>query len=210
LVAGAHAEEIVKPREGQRPEERDIRVLGPNDFLRAPDVAYLCGVDLKTIHNWTKKNAIPHERTAGRHLRFRPLDVAHFLRDYGYAIPEVLRQVKPQVIVAHEDAAFLAAVRRALAKRFIVGAFGDVFEALVAIGRTRPDAVVFDVALGGVDVLRCVERLKASALTRTMRVFVSSDAMDDEEMALAAGADALFPSGDPAELRDAIEQALAL
>lgn len=201
----------MKARSARRTEtERDLRAIGPDDFLKAPDVAHLCGVDLKTIHNWTKKNAIPHERTAGRHLRFRPLDVAHFLRDYGYTVPDVLRAVKARIVIAHEDAAFLGAVRRALVRRFMVSAFDDAFEALVAIGHERPDAVILDLALGGIDVLRCVERLKSSPLTRSLRVFASSDSMDDEEMVLAAGADALFPSGDPAELRDAIEQALAV
>lgn len=55
--------------------ERDMKLL------TASDVADLCEVDLKTIHNWVERGCIPHFRTPGRHLRFQALDVARFLRE---------------------------------------------------------------------------------------------------------------------------------
>ena len=52
-------------------------------LLTASDLATLCEVDLKTIHNWVDRGRIAHFRTPGRHLRFRAADVADFLRAYG-------------------------------------------------------------------------------------------------------------------------------
>lgn len=54
------------------------------------DVAKLCQVDTKTIHNWVDRGHIPSFRTPGRHLRFRLADVEAFLRKHGYPVPAEL------------------------------------------------------------------------------------------------------------------------
>ena len=59
-------------------------------LLTASDLATLCEVDLKTIHNWVDRGRIAHFRTPGRHLRFRAADVADFLRAWGYSVPREL------------------------------------------------------------------------------------------------------------------------
>jgi excisionase family DNA binding protein len=55
-------------------------------LLGANDIAHLCRVDLKTVHNWVNRGVLPHFRTPGRHLRFRPEHVASFLRAWGYVL----------------------------------------------------------------------------------------------------------------------------
>src|SRR5690242_7607135 len=104
------------------------------ELFTASEVARFCHVDLKTIHNWVEKGEIRHFRTPGRHLRFRRHDVLDFLHKYGYPVPESLRGAKPKVAVLDTDPAVLAAVRRALGRRFEVTTFGDPFEALVGMG----------------------------------------------------------------------------
>jgi len=64
-------------------------------LFTATDVAKLCEVDLKTIHNWADKGDIPHFRTPGRHLRFGRADVAVFLRKHGYPMPTELVALLP-------------------------------------------------------------------------------------------------------------------
>src|SRR5437016_13880731 len=88
------------------------------ELFTASDVARFCQVDLKTIHNWADKGEIPHFRTPGRHLRFRRLDVLDFLRKYGYAIPEALRQNKPRVVIVDADSTASSTLKRALGRRF--------------------------------------------------------------------------------------------
>src|SRR5688572_13258857 len=50
----------------------------------ARTVAEICGVDLKTVHQWAMSGLIAHFRTPGRHLRFRSDEVLRFLADSGY------------------------------------------------------------------------------------------------------------------------------
>src|SRR5690606_15484074 len=52
--------------------------------LTARAVAELCGVELKTVHNWALEGRLAHFRTPGRHLRFQPEVVEAFLSECGY------------------------------------------------------------------------------------------------------------------------------
>lgn len=64
------------------------RAKNPDDIFTAPQVAKICSVDLKTIHNWVKRGAITHFRTPGHHLRFRRQDILEFLEKFGYPVPD--------------------------------------------------------------------------------------------------------------------------
>lgn len=61
-------------------------------MLKASHVARLCGVDLKTVHNWVDKGNVAASRTPGRHLRFRYAAVIGLLEGMGFPIPAELRR----------------------------------------------------------------------------------------------------------------------
>jgi excisionase family DNA binding protein len=187
--------EILENRDSPSPE-----------LFTASELARFCHVDLKTIHNWVEKGEIRHFRTPGRHLRFRRVDILDFLHKYGYPVPESLRGGKPRVAVLDADPGVLAAIRRALGRRFEVTAFTDPFEALIGIGGARPDALVLDLALPGVDALRFLERLKAIDATAPIRLIVYSAQDQQRRAALEAGASDFVPKGELALLRDSIER----
>jgi excisionase family DNA binding protein len=63
----------------------------------ARTVAELCGVDLKTVHQWAMSGLIAHFRTPGRHLRFRSDEVLRFLEQSGY--PRTKSNAPPVLIV---------------------------------------------------------------------------------------------------------------
>jgi len=178
----------------------------PPELFTASELARFCHVDLKTIHNWVEKGEIRHFRTPGRHLRFRRPDVLDFLHKYGYPVPESLRGSKPKVAVLDADPGVLAAVRRALGRRFELTAFAEPFEALVGLGVARPDALVLDLALPGVDALRFLERLKAIEATAAIRLIVYSSQDQQRRAALEAGASDFIPKGEIALLRESIER----
>lgn len=186
-------------REPQQPE-----------LFTASDVARFCQVDLKTIHNWADKGEIRHFRTPGRHLRFRRLDVLDFLRKYGYPIPEVLRLGKPKVVIIDEDPASLAALRKALAKKFDLTTFQDPLDALVAVGALQPDALVLDVKMPGLDGVRALERLRSIDATSHIRCIVFSEHEDVKKSATDAGAYDFIKKGELADLRDSLERLMGL
>lgn len=77
----------------------------------ASQLASICDVDLKTIHNWCDRNddpdgpaALESFRTPGGHLRFRHAAVLRFLSRWGYPIPDALLADRPHVLLVEPDA----------------------------------------------------------------------------------------------------------
>src|SRR3954470_14144685 len=99
-------------------ENMEIQENRPQELFTASQFARFCHVDLKTIHNWAEKGEVRHFRTPGRHLRFRRADILEFLRKYGYPVPDGLKAGKPKVVAIDDDPHVLAAIRRALGRRF--------------------------------------------------------------------------------------------
>lgn len=72
----------------------------------ASQLASICAVDLKTIHNWCDRQSDPNSpaelecfRTPGGHLRFRQSAVLRFLGRWGYPIPSELLLDRPQLLI---------------------------------------------------------------------------------------------------------------
>jgi len=187
-------------------ENVEIQENRPQELFTASQFASFCHVDLKTIHNWADKGEVRHFRTPGRHLRFRRGDILEFLRKYGYPIPDALRTGKPKVVAIDDDPHVLASIRRALGRRFELTTFQDPVDALVAIGKLEPDAIVVDVQLKGFDGMRCLERLKAMESTTRVRIVVFSSQQDKRRAALDAGASDFVAKNEPALLRESLER----
>jgi excisionase family DNA binding protein len=113
-------------------------------LLTASDVASLCEVDLKTIHNWADRGRIAHFRTPGRHLRFHAADVADFLRTWGYPVPPELAHANDVLVIGSERAA--AEVAAAVGDTRAVRRAEHAYDALVLAGAAPADAYVIDLA----------------------------------------------------------------
>ena len=178
-------------------------------LLTANDVARLCHVDLKTIHNWAGKQKIIHHRTPGRHLRFRRLDVVDFLHAYDYPVPASLVVARPRVCIVDSDAHALAAARRVLARKFEVVSFADPMEALVWLATLEADVVVLD-DLPWLQAAACIQRLRGIELTRHLRFVVFSARAERRDAAMRAGASAFVSKDEPPRLREALERVCGL
>jgi len=169
--------------------------------LSAVQVARLCDVDLKTIHNWANRGKIACWRTPGRHLRFRRIDVIDFLRDYGFLIPESLRQARPRILAVEADAQGLGAMERALSKRFEVLAHEHVVNALIVLAAADADVLVLG-DVSPLDAGAVAAGVRASETTRHLRIVTVGNE--------ASGAAAWLPRGEVGALREALERVTGL
>jgi excisionase family DNA binding protein len=137
-----------------------MAMRGEKKLLTASDLASLCQVDLKTIHNWVDRGRIAHFRTPGRHLRFRAADVADFLRTWGYSVPRELARASSRSVAFVGAADAMASVSRALSG-VTARHLAHPYDALVFAGADPPDVYVVDVAsvTADIDVNRMFEVL---------------------------------------------------
>lgn len=176
--------------------ERDMKLL------TASDVAELCEVDLKTIHNWVERGCIPHFRTPGRHLRFQAVDVAKFLREWGYAIPrrfyaEIAQSV---VVLGGKDA--VGFVQKSVGANIAVHGVDDLYACLLHIGAEPTSAVVIETPMAD-----NVADSLAGAVGALQRAFTSMTIVllgdDSAHLADSLGVP-VVPSGESKALRTAL------
>jgi len=113
-------------------------------LLTASDLAALCEVDLKTIHNWVDRGRIAHFRTPGRHLRFRAADVADFLRAWGYSVPRELARQSSRTALVLGSKETAAHVTRAVGESLPVRHAAHPYDALIFAGSDPADIYLVD------------------------------------------------------------------
>jgi DNA-binding NarL/FixJ family response regulator len=118
---------------------------------------------------------------------------------------------RPRVVVADDHPMVLDVVRGLLAARFdVVGAAGDGLEALRLVTTLRPDAVVLDLTMPGLDGLAVAARIRLAGLTPAIVILTVTEDPALAETALAAGALGYLTKPRAAtELVPAVEAALA-
>lgn len=179
----------------------------------AQDVARFCEVDLKTVHHWADRGKIPHERTSGRHLRFRRNDVVRFLRVLEYPLPPVLTETRPTVALAMPalEGSLLTPeeLGRKLSTRFVVRRFESAIAGISALLADEPDAIVFALDDPSMAGMRTIEALKSVARTRwAMVAVVGDEALLDQ--AKRSGSDVTVAGKDIAKLGLELARALAV
>ena len=143
-------------------------------LLTASDLAALCEVDLKTIHNWVDRGRIPHFRTPGRHLRFRAADVAEFLRTWGYTVPRELAKLGSRSTLVVGPKETLAQVGRAVGEAAPLKHAEHPYDALILAGVEPPDVYLVDVRAVApeLDVVAMLEALYRGTFNAVLAAIV--------------------------------------
>ncbi len=98
-----------------------------------------------------------------------------------------------RLLLVDDDAGFRALLRTTFeAVDVEVEEAGGAAEAAALIERSAPEVIVLDVGMPGIDGISFCSELKASPATREIRVVLLTGLEDVEEVAGAAGADALL------------------
>ena len=94
---------------------------------------------------------------------------------------------KCRVLVVDDDELQLRAIERMSRKnsRIEVSVVSNAIDGLLQVGATRPDLVVLDVFMPGLDGIEACRRIKSNPETRDIRVILASASMDAELAAIA-------------------------
>jgi two-component system OmpR family response regulator len=177
--------------------EKQVRIYS------ALEVARICGVVNQTAINWIKSGHLKAFQTPGGQYRVYAEDLVSFLTSRGMRVPADLttgESVQPDrdlVLIVDDDPQINKLLMRFLQKkdpgRRILQAF-DGFEAGRLIADRRPEAVILDIGLPGLDGHRLCRRIKEdTGLARPVIVAISGmDQGADGAVIIDEGADAFF------------------
>ncbi len=182
----------------------------PKLVYEASDVADFCSTDVATIYTWVKKGEIPFFKTPGGRLRFTRESVLDFLRKYKFPIPAELSAGRPRVIAVDDDAQWRSQVKRSLSRAFDVVSFSDPYDALLAVGDQKPDAVVVDIRMPGIDGVHLIRRIRAAEQLNHTRIVVFSGYESERKACLDAGASDFVAKPAVEELVTRLKHALGM
>lgn len=137
------------------------------------EAAKLCHVSPLSIINWVNAGRLPAFRTPGGHRRIRREDLVRFMRDGGIPLPDSLKQVagRRKVLIVDDESPVrevLAEHLRSRTSAYEILTASDGFEAGRLVASARPEVVLLDLRMPGMDgfqVCRAIKEEQATAST---------------------------------------------
>jgi excisionase family DNA binding protein len=139
------------------------------------EAAKLCHVSPLSIINWVNAGRLPAFRTPGGHRRIRREDLGRFMRENGIPLPEELRDGsgRSRVLVVDDEASIRDVIAESLSHRsnaYEVMTAADGFEAGRLVATFRPDVVLLDLRMPGLDGFQVCRTIKGDPETASTLV----------------------------------------
>lgn len=149
--------------------------MSPPKYYTTFQAAGLLGVSLATVVNWTRDGLLAAHRTPGGHRRIAEVDLIAFARAYNIPLPDDVSDTgssRRRILVVDDDEDYLLTVRQILELKggFNVELARSGFGAGVAVERFRPDAILMDIRMPGMDGFEVTENLKSMRSGRPVPV----------------------------------------
>lgn len=172
------------------------KVRTPPTYFSSHAVARMLRVSPTTVLAWIDRGLVTAHRTPGGHRRVERGELLRFLRDSHLPIPPELAPVATLLLV-DDDLTFLRSLERELKQRapdLEVYTASDAVEALLLVGTARPQAVLLDAYMPGMNGVEVCRRLREAPATRGLLVLAVTGSPSPELAAefLRAGAAACF------------------
>ena len=166
-------------------------------FFTTFEISQICGVNPTTVQNWVKGKKLKAFTTPGGHRRVRREDLVSFLNRFGMPVPADLNQSPPLIMIVDDEKDILDLLEDLMNSGDdeirVAKATGGV-EALLAIGECKPDLLILDIMMPGMNGYEVCQKLKSSPGTRNIKIVaISGDhSATVRERVLNSGADLFF------------------
>lgn len=152
----------------------------PKAFCTTREAATMLGVSLRTAQLWAENGLLEAWKTDGGHRRIARASILRLLacpdgvREAAVSAPD--RTSRPLSILVVEDEPVLRRLYEAMLSRWPmrprVDSAGDGYEALIRIGHSKPDLLVTDLDMPGLDGFRMLGALCAAHELADMQIVV--------------------------------------
>ena len=136
------------------------------------EAAKLCHVSPLSIINWVNAGRLPAFRTPGGHRRIRREDLVKFMKENGIPLDPSLSagSGRSKVLVVDDDATIRDVLAEHLSSRenpYEVMTASDGFEAGRLVATFKPDVVLLDLRMPGMDGFQVCRTIKADPESST-------------------------------------------
>ena len=157
------------------------------------EVSRLLHVNPRSVINWIEQSLLPSYRTPGGHRRIRHDDLLAFLRKHQIPTPASLIDGRLSILIVDDEPEIVDLISGFLQRQggYEISTASDGISALIEVGRSKPDLLILDILIPGVDGVEVCRRIKADSSNKTAIIAVSGTA-EKEKKVLMAGADAFM------------------
>lgn len=164
------------------------------NVLTTFEAAKSCRVSYNTIKNWIKRGLLNAYRTAGGHLRIRAEDLEVFCRTHGMPLEDAVEPLARRILVVDDEEAVRVALQEALQSypdKLDIYTASDGFEAGSLMESVKPDLIILDLVMPGMDGFKVCQSIRRSPALRHMKIMVLTGFPSERNMERAAnlGAD---------------------
>jgi excisionase family DNA binding protein len=157
-------------------------------------ISQMCGVNPTTVQNWIKEKKLRAFQTPGGHRRVSRNDLVAFLEKFGMPIPQELDRTPPLVMVVDDEVEILDMMEeliKSVNPDLEVAKAQNGVEALLMIGERKPDLLILDLKMPGMNGYEVCSKLKSKPGTSKIRIVaISGDRNPEvEQRILDKGAD---------------------
>lgn len=158
-------------------------------FVTTREASEMLGVALRTVQLWAEKGSLTAWTTAGGHRRIVRGSVEALLARQQAAIEEYSKRGQLTLLVVDDDPVYLELVKLKVKEWSLpitLISASDGFEGLLKIGECKPDIVVSDLKMPGMDGFQMIRRLKERPETSEILTIVMTG-LSEEEIADGGG-----------------------
>ncbi len=166
-------------------------------FFTTFEISQICGVNPTTVQNWVKSKKLKAFKTPGGHRRVRREDLIQFMKEFNIPFPEGFASSRPRVMIVDDEIEILDLLEELLKsgeEEIEVARAQSGVAALLMIGEYRPDLLIVDMMMPGMNGIEVCQRLKSSPSTQNIKIIAISGDQGPSlrERVLTAGADLFF------------------
>lgn len=159
------------------------------EFLSTSEVARLLGVAIGTVQRMVESGALPAWKTGGGHRRIDARKVRELLAASRSAQHPPDTPAALVLLIAEDDALMRSLYQKKIARWRLpidLHLVDDGFAALIEAGRQRPDVMIVDLHMEGMDGFELIRRVTASRTLRATRIIVATG-LDAAQIHAAGG-----------------------
>ncbi|MCD6119449.1 response regulator [bacterium] len=158
----------------------------PKKIYSTTEAARICHVERATIIRWIDVGILKAFKTPTGRNKILTEDLVDLLKENKMPIPAVLRELARKLIyVVDDEEDFLYIIKERLIGEkgeapFDLETFDNGFEALMSIGKKRPDILITDVRMPEMNGYELCKKLKENGDTKMMKIIIISGYLDQE------------------------------
>ncbi len=156
----------------------------PSRYFTSHQVGALLQVTPSSVVKWINGGLLHAYRTPGGHRRVSAADLVRFAQFHGMPVPEELQGLSAvKVLVADDEERWLRALQRGakpLRDELELHVASNGIDALILVGALKPDVLILDLRMPGLDGFEVLAHVRAIPATRNIAVIVVSGDLSEE------------------------------